>query len=188
MRWAAQRCVGLPVPCLTTVRNAGGVVLLDHNTVSSGLGQTSAMPGPRAPSGDPVLRRADADWVRRYAWSLIGWETVAAALAGGSVLLARLDSLSISGSLLWAVAVVTVAWPVALGAAGAYDERVFGTGSDEYRQVGRAGFALLALAGFLSYAFDLDLSRAFVVVAVPSLTLVTLGGRYAARNRLRRLR
>ena len=164
----------------------GGVVLLDHNTASSGL--ASALPGAPFPSGDRAGRRADSDWVRRYAWVLVGWETAAAAVAGGSVLLTTLDGLAMSSSLVWAVAVLVVAWPLALGAAGAYDERVFGTGSEEYRHVGRAGFALLALAGFASYAFDLDLSRAFVVVAVPSLTLVTLVGRYAARGRLRRLR
>jgi exopolysaccharide biosynthesis polyprenyl glycosylphosphotransferase len=65
---------------------------------------------------------------------------------------------------------------------------VFGTGSDEYRRVGRAGFSLLAFAGFISYAFALDLSRALVVIAIPALTFVTLAGRYAARSLLRRLR
>jgi exopolysaccharide biosynthesis polyprenyl glycosylphosphotransferase len=71
---------------------------------------------------------------------------------------------------------------------GAYSERVFGTGSEEYRLVGKAGFALLALAGFLSYAAALDLSRALVVVAVPALAVVSLIGRYIARVQLRRLR
>jgi exopolysaccharide biosynthesis polyprenyl glycosylphosphotransferase len=40
----------------------------------------------------------------------------------------------------------------------------------------------------VSYAADLDLSRALVVVAVPGLTLVTLLGRFAARCLLRALR
>ncbi|WP_324276032.1 hypothetical protein [Blastococcus brunescens] len=71
---------------------------------------------------------------------------------------------------------------------GAYSERVFGTGSEEYRLVGKAGFLLLAFAGFISYAAALDLSRALVVVAVPGVMLVTLLGRYAARCQLRRLR
>jgi exopolysaccharide biosynthesis polyprenyl glycosylphosphotransferase len=47
---------------------------------------------------------------------------------------------------------------------------------------------LLAVAGFVSYAAELDLSRALVVVAVPALTLVTLLGRFAARCALRGLR
>jgi exopolysaccharide biosynthesis polyprenyl glycosylphosphotransferase len=65
---------------------------------------------------------------------------------------------------------------------------LFGTGSEEYRRVGRAGLLLLAAAGFLSYAASLDLSRALVVVAVPALTLVTLLVRHAARQQLSRLR
>jgi exopolysaccharide biosynthesis polyprenyl glycosylphosphotransferase len=65
---------------------------------------------------------------------------------------------------------------------------VFGTGSDEYRLVGRAGFILLGFAGFISYAGRLDLSRGLVVIAVPALMLATLVGRYIARAVLRRLR
>ena len=60
-------------------------------------------------------------------------------------------------------------------------------GSDEYRRVGRAGLTLLALAGFTSYAGQLDLSRGLVGIAVPTLTLLTVLGRYLARVRLRRL-
>ena len=74
-------------------------------------------------------------------------------------------------------------------AAGAYSERVFGTGSDEYRRVGRAGLLLLAARRLRLLRGELDLSRALVVVAVPSLVLVTtLLGRFVARRRLRRLR
>jgi exopolysaccharide biosynthesis polyprenyl glycosylphosphotransferase len=65
---------------------------------------------------------------------------------------------------------------------------VFGTGSDEYRRVGRAGVVLLALAGFVSHAAALEISRALVVVAVPALLLGTLLLRYVARTVLRRLR
>jgi exopolysaccharide biosynthesis polyprenyl glycosylphosphotransferase len=79
-------------------------------------------------------------------------------------------------------------WPLLLHAHGAHSERVFGTGSEEYRAVGRSGFLLLATAALLSYAADLHLSRALVVVAVPALTVVTLVGRYAARCALHRLR
>jgi exopolysaccharide biosynthesis polyprenyl glycosylphosphotransferase len=91
-------------------------------------------------------------------------------------------------SLFWASVGLLVAWPVLLHATGAHAERVFGTGSDEYRAVGRAGFLLLALAGFASYAADLDLSRALVVGAVPALAAGTLLGRFAARCALRGLR
>ncbi|WP_217899204.1 sugar transferase [Blastococcus mobilis] len=126
--------------------------------------------------------------MRRYAAGLIAFEVLAAAGAGASVVLTRAGGVQLSSSLFWAAIGLVPAWPLVLLAVGAYSERVFGTGSDEYRRVGRAGFILLAFAGFISYAAALDLSRALVVVAVPALTLVTLVGRYAARSQLRRLR
>jgi exopolysaccharide biosynthesis polyprenyl glycosylphosphotransferase len=127
-------------------------------------------------------------WERRYAAALVVVETAAAAVAGGSVVLAHAREIELSSSLFWAAAGLVPAWPLILLAVGAYSERVFGTGSDEYRRVGRAGFLLLAFAGFISYAAALDLSRALVVIAIPALAVVTLGLRYAARCELRRLR
>src|SRR3954454_13159710 len=129
-----------------------------------------------------------AGWVRRYGTGLVVFDMLAAATAGASVVLSRAGGVEFSSALFWAAAGLVPAWPLVLHALGAYSERVFGTGSDEYRRVGRAGFLLLAVAGFISYAAALDLSRALVVVAVPALTLVTLLARYAARCRLRRLR
>ena len=108
-------------------------------------------------------------------------------MAGACVLGTHPD-VSPTTSLFWASVGLVVAWPVLLHATGAHAERVFGTGSDEYRAVGRAGFLLLALAGFASHAADLDLSRALVVGAVPALALGTLLGRFAARCALRGLR
>jgi exopolysaccharide biosynthesis polyprenyl glycosylphosphotransferase len=112
---------------------------------------------------------------------------VAAAVAAWTVLGSHPDA-SPATSLFWATVGLVVVWPALLHATGAHAERVFGTGSDEYRAVGRAGFLLLAVAGFVSYAADLDLSRALVVGAVPALTLSTLLGRFAARCALRGLR
>ena len=136
----------------------------------------------------PLGRLASPRWVRAYTTSLVAFETVAAAVAGGSVLLGRAGSLNPETLLFWAALALVVAWPILLGATGAYSERIYGTGSDEYRRVGRAGFLLLALASFLSYAAQAELSRTFVVIAIPALTAATLIGRYAARCRLRRLR
>jgi exopolysaccharide biosynthesis polyprenyl glycosylphosphotransferase len=131
--------------------------------------------------------RGGAAWAGRYSRALTGFEVVAAAVAAGTVLGAHPQASSTS-TLFWASLGLVAVWPVLLHATGAHAERVFGTGSDEYRAVGTAGFALLAVAGFVSYAAGLDLSRALVVVAVPALTLVTLLGRFAARCALRGLR
>src|SRR4051794_7718278 len=133
-------------------------------------------------------RRSAPRWVRTYTRALVAVETVAAVVAGGAVVVGRAGSLDASSLLFWAAVALVVAWPTLLGATGAYSERVYGTGSDEYRRVGKAGFLLLASASFLSYAAALDLSRLFVAVAIPALTAVSLFGRYAARIQLRRRR
>jgi len=126
-------------------------------------------------------------WVHRYRTVLLSLEVLASGAAAAGVVLAHAE-VSVSDVLFWASWGLVVAWPVLLGAVGAHSERVFGTGSEEYRRVLRAGLLLLAAAGFLSYAAGLDLSRSLVAVAVPALTAGTVLLRFAARKGLGRLR
>ncbi|MGY1601001.1 sugar transferase [Geodermatophilus sp. SYSU D00815] len=131
-------------------------------------------------------QRAPA-WLHRTVALLVVWEAAAAAVAGTAVLLAQPGRVPVSSALFVSAVALVVAWPLLLAVSGAYAARVFGTGSYEYRRVGRAGLVLLAAAGFISYAAQLELSRALVAVAVPLLTLATLVGRFVARRRLHRL-
>jgi exopolysaccharide biosynthesis polyprenyl glycosylphosphotransferase len=77
-----------------------------------------------------------------------------------------------------------VLWIIALSLAGAYDVRFIGTGSDEFRKVLAAGVSLTAALAIFSYGINLELSRAYVVIALPSVTLFDLVARYALRKRL----
>ena len=77
-----------------------------------------------------------------------------------------------------------VLWIGALWLAGAYDVRFIGTGSDEYRKVLNAGVSLTAAVAIFSYAVNLQVSRTYVVIALPSITLFDLIARYAMRKRL----
>ena len=83
-----------------------------------------------------------------------------------------------------------VLWIAALWLAGAYDVRFIGTGSDEYRKVLNAGVSLTAAVAIFSYTVNLELSRAYVVIALPSVTVFDLLARFAMRKRLhaRRMR
>ncbi len=81
-----------------------------------------------------------------------------------------------------------VLWIAALWLAGAYDVRFIGTGSDEFRKVLNAGVSLTAAVAIFSYAINLELSRGYVVIALPSVTLFDLVARFAMRKRLHRLR
>ena len=81
-----------------------------------------------------------------------------------------------------------VLWIAALWLAGAYDVRFIGTGSDEFRRVLNAGVSLTAAVAIFSYAINNEVSRGYVVIALPSITLIDLVARYAARKRLHRKR
>jgi exopolysaccharide biosynthesis polyprenyl glycosylphosphotransferase len=77
-----------------------------------------------------------------------------------------------------------VLWIGALWLAGGYDVRFVGVGSDEYRKVLNAGIGLLAAVALFSYTVNLQLSRSYVVIALPSVTLLDLVARYVFRKRL----
>ena len=76
-----------------------------------------------------------------------------------------------------------VLWIAALWLAGAYDVRFIGTGSDEYRKVLNAGVSLTATIAIFSYAVNLQLSRGYVVISLPCVTLFDMAARLAMRKR-----
>jgi exopolysaccharide biosynthesis polyprenyl glycosylphosphotransferase len=79
-------------------------------------------------------------------------------------------------------------WLGAVGLAGGYDVRFIGTGSDEFRKILNAGVGLTAAVAIFSYVVDVELSRAYLLVALPSVTGCDLVARYAMRKRLHRWR
>ena len=79
-------------------------------------------------------------------------------------------------------------WLAAVALAGGYDDRFIGTGSDEYRKILNAGVGLTAALAIFSYLVNVDLSRVYVLIALPTVTLFDLVARYKIRKRLHRLR
>ena len=79
-------------------------------------------------------------------------------------------------------------WLAALWLSGGYDVRFIGTGSDEFRKVLNAGVGLTAGVAIFSYAINLQLSRGYLLIALPTITLLDLITRYQLRKRLHRLR
>jgi exopolysaccharide biosynthesis polyprenyl glycosylphosphotransferase len=127
-------------------------------------------------------------WAGRHRRRLVGAEVVLAAATALVVLVAHDGVVPLAGGLFWASVSLVLAWPVLLAVTGAYEERTFGIGSDEFHRIGRAGLLLLAGMALVSYAAELDLSRGLVVVGVPALALATVVERYAARHLLHRQR
>jgi exopolysaccharide biosynthesis polyprenyl glycosylphosphotransferase len=81
-----------------------------------------------------------------------------------------------------------VLWLAALSLAGGYDVRFIGTGSDEFRKVLNAGVGLTAAIAIFSYMFNVELSRGYVLISLPLVTLCDMVARYAMRKRLHKLR
>jgi exopolysaccharide biosynthesis polyprenyl glycosylphosphotransferase len=79
-------------------------------------------------------------------------------------------------------------WVAILWLAGAYDDRFIGIGSDEFRKVLNAGVSLTAGLAILSYAVNTELSRAYLLLTMPSVTALDLIARYALRKRLHKQR
>lgn len=73
-------------------------------------------------------------------------------------------------------------WGIVLTLAGAYDGRFFGTGSDEFRKVLNAGVSLTAGLAIISYITHNDLSRMFLLIAVPGATALDLVARFLLRK------
>jgi exopolysaccharide biosynthesis polyprenyl glycosylphosphotransferase len=77
-----------------------------------------------------------------------------------------------------------VLWVGAVWLSGGYDVRFIGTGSDEYRKVLNAGVGLTAAIALFSYAINIELSRGYVLLALPAATGLDLVTRFTLRKRL----
>src|SRR4051794_25338909 len=127
-------------------------------------------------------------WAHRLRGRLLVTEALLSGAVAAVVLLGRPEPVPVAGVLFWAALSLVVVWPALLAVTGAYDERSFGIGTDEFRRVGRAGLLLPAALGSISSAAELTLSRALVVIAAPVLPAVPLREGYTARRSLHRER
>jgi exopolysaccharide biosynthesis polyprenyl glycosylphosphotransferase len=99
----------------------------------------------------------------------------------------RFDS-DVTGPYLALSLMLPVLWLTSLWLAGGYDVRFIGTGSDEFRKVLSAGVGLTAAIAVFSYAINIELSRVYVLIALPATTVFDVFARFAVRKHLHRLR
>jgi exopolysaccharide biosynthesis polyprenyl glycosylphosphotransferase len=95
---------------------------------------------------------------------------------------------NITGTYIALSLALPVLWICALWMAGGYDVRFMGVGSDEYRKVLSAGVGLTAAIAVFSYAINLEVSRSYVLIALPTTTLLGLISRFTIRKQLVRQR
>ncbi|MGO9082104.1 MAG: sugar transferase [Streptosporangiaceae bacterium] len=139
-----------------------------------------------------VARLAAQDstaWTTGYLRQAVAGDGICALAAGLLAFQLRFDTKGHYPSryLLLTVA-LPVFWLLAVWLAGGYDSRFIGVGSDEFRRVLNAGVCLTAGVAVVSYATKTEVARGYVVVALPSVTLLALLSRFTLRKRLHKLR
>ncbi|MCZ2836031.1 sugar transferase [Modestobacter sp. VKM Ac-2985] len=135
-----------------------------------------------------VARRAwRVAYVRRVALGDAAVATVAA-LVGYLVRFGGGLTSASELSYLWMTVLLPVVWVGAMLLARSYEERFLWLGPEEYRRVFSASISLLAAVGTISWAFQLEIARGFVVVALPLAAVLTLFQRFAQRRWLHRRR
>jgi exopolysaccharide biosynthesis polyprenyl glycosylphosphotransferase len=136
-----------------------------------------------------VARRA---WRPAYVHRIIVGDALCAVLGGVVGLLVRFGT-TLPASVhaypsFWVALALPVVWVFAMLLSRSYEERFLWVGPEEFRRVFGAAVLLLAVIGTLSWGLRLELSRVFVVVALPMVTALTLAQRYAQRKWLHRER
>ncbi|NEM05949.1 sugar transferase [Geodermatophilus normandii] len=94
----------------------------------------------------------------------------------------------VTSASVWFAVLLPVVWVLAMLVGRAYEERFLWVGPEEFRRVFDAAVLLLAAVATVSWGFDIDVARGFVVVALPLATVLTLAVRVAQRQWLRRQR
>lgn len=86
------------------------------------------------------------------------------------------------------VPLVVLSWVGVLTARGAYDTRVVGVGSEEFKRVVSSTLMVFAVVVSIVYLTKMDLSRGFLLIAFTGGLLLLLLGRWLIRAWLRRQR
>ena len=140
----------------------------------------------RSAKDRPRLRR---DPLRVYATRAVIWDVLAvtAASAIGFILRWTIPyNVDISdGTYVFFALVVVVSWLAVLVLRGAYDTRVLGVGSEEFKRIVGASAMVFGAIAVVAFALKLDLSRGFVLITFAVGLLLLLIVRWVLRAWLR---
>ncbi|MGI8663272.1 MAG: sugar transferase [Acidimicrobiales bacterium] len=144
---------------------------------------------------DPSIVAPNRRWVRRFRIGLVVTDTLAAGIACVAGLGLRFGDRdaqlyvhSFDFPYRWVGVVMVAAWLLTLMTTGAYDPKVLGNGSEEYRRVLSAGVRLVAAVGIVFFVFHIEIARGFIGAAIPIAMGLTVLGRFVARQWLHALR
>jgi exopolysaccharide biosynthesis polyprenyl glycosylphosphotransferase len=157
-----------------------------------------------ARTGPSLLLRADTvgnpgatgtgspSWLLRYQRWLVLIDLLTAVVVVGVAYVLRFDRVGLGPidhqTDLLAAALLPVAWVIVVAAHRGYEGRFIGAGSIEFQRMFRAFVALTLLVSFVLYAAKAEVSRGFLLFALPPLLVVGCVARYTARKHLHRVR
>jgi exopolysaccharide biosynthesis polyprenyl glycosylphosphotransferase len=151
-------------------------------TAGSRIGWTA----PGSHRDKPHLRR---DPLRVYATRAVIWDAVAVAAASAIGFILRWTipyNLDISdGTYVFFALVVVVSWMAVLVLRGAYDTRILGVGSEEFKRIVGASALVFGAIAIIAFALKLDLSRGFVLITFLVGMTLLLSVRWVLRAWLR---
>lgn len=134
--------------------------------------------GPKAPT-----------WVRAYQIRALAADLLAACLAASAAFCFRFgDVTAYALPYLLLSAALPGVWACVIALNRAYEPRMIGVGSEEFRRIVRCGVGLTAALAVGSYLTKADVARGYVVLALPLVTLLTLVFRHMLRRGLHRRR
>ncbi|AYF97249.1 sugar transferase [Protaetiibacter intestinalis] len=135
----------------------------------------------------------DVDWRSSYARRL-GWSdflVVAWAVFGAQLLWFGVDSVKVTGTeeitaftvnyTIFSVALILL-WTIALGVGATREYRIVGAGADEYKRVANVSLQVFGLVAIVGFAFQLQFSRGYLLVALPAGVLILLLERWLWRQ------
>jgi exopolysaccharide biosynthesis polyprenyl glycosylphosphotransferase len=127
--------------------------------------------------------------LRVYATRAVIWDSIAIVVAAATGFVLRWTipyNLNVSDlTYVFFALVVVVSWIVALVVRGAYDTRILGVGSEEFKRVVTASAGLFGLVAIVAFALKLDLSRGFVLITFVVGLVLLLLDRWILRTWLR---
>jgi len=139
-------------------------------------------------------RGRPATWWRPYAATAAASDAVAMGIAAAAAQAARFKTLEPSAGstsgLQFGVATVTLClgWLLALALGGAYQRRILGAGSEEYRRVLDSALRLLAAIAIAALVVQAGVTRPFILIVIGVATATSLVFRYLMRRWFHRQR
>lgn len=140
--------------------------------------------GPR-----PAPYRASVQWERRYARLLAAFDAVAITVAAVLAFFVRFGERTPASPLYLLITVLLPGvWVASMALGRAYESRFLGAGSEEFRRIVNAAACVIAGVAVVSYATKTQITRGYVLLALPLATVLAVAGRSVGRAILHRLR